>query len=103
MLFETKRFWKCPNCEATHVTNYEVPHTPMHLCPSVGVIAPYVMVNVTTNLRSYRHRVIYREDYINGEQGLVYQDGKPVMAVQTEREDGYDTIVFPGTATVRTE
>jgi hypothetical protein len=61
------------------------------------------MVNVTTNLKGVHHKVIYREDYVGQERGLVYKDGKPVMALQTEREDGYDTIVFPGTATVRTE
>ena len=53
---------------------------------------------------SAKVEVIEREDAVNGEQGLRYDDrGRPIMAVRTTRADGYDTVVFPGSATLSRE
>ena len=49
---------------------------------------------------SCKVEAIEREDVVGGEVGLRYDDrGRAIMAVRTTRADGYDTIVFPASAT----
>jgi hypothetical protein len=43
-------------------------------------------------------RTVEREDYIGGDLVQVHE-GRPIMAVVTEREDGQDVTVFAPTAT----
>jgi hypothetical protein len=89
------RSWVCPNCTLTDVTREARPHTRFHPCAGLkGLIAPMVeegtKVKVTAN---------EREDYIEGEDVQLSPDGRPVMNIVTEREDGSnDVMVFAPTA-----
>ena len=92
--------WQCPNCDMRAVSRESRPHSQMHTCPGLGgILAPMI-----TEGMSAKVEVIEREDAVNGEQGLRYDDrGRPIMAVRTTRADGYDTVVFPGSATLSRE
>ena len=92
--------WSCPNCEMRAVSHEARPHSQMHTCPGLGgILAPLVPEGTQCKVEA-----IEREDAVNGEQGLRYDDsGRPIMAVRTSRGDGYDTIVFPGSATISRE
>jgi hypothetical protein len=91
--------WECPTCGAQHVTHEARPHVPMHPCAGLaGFSVPYARVD-GTDLRGVVHRVIERGDYIGGEKVQLTGDGRPVMAVHTETEDGYDTHAYAPVAT----
>jgi hypothetical protein len=91
--------WQCPTCGLQHVTHEARPHTPMHPCRGLaGFLAPFAQVH-GNDLTGVTHRVVEREDYIAGERVQVDGDGRPVMAIHTERQDGYDTHVYAATAT----
>lgn len=95
-----ERYWDCPSCTAQHVTRIVRAHTPMHPCPgALGVLVPYTEAHPGRLLRPTdrrHHRIIHRGDYQGTERGLRFDtDGRPVMAVHTERPDGsHDTHVF---------
>lgn len=95
--------WACPSCPLLHVTREARPHTPLHPCRGHGgVMVPFVPArsNEGPARGSVRHVVVQRGDYVNGEQGLrVDANGRPVMAVVTERADGSnDCTIFAGCA-----
>lgn len=94
--------WACPSCHALHVTHEARPHTPLHPCRAFGgVMVPFVPArsNDGPARGSVRHVLVERGDYVNGERGLRYLDGRAVQAVITERADGSnDCHVFPGVA-----
>ena len=96
--------WECPNCGAQDVTRQHLPHSRMHPCPALrGMTAPFVEV-FPGGQRSQRSHVkaVVREDCI-GEDGVRFDgDGRPIMAVVTERPDGSnDVLVFAPTASSR--
>lgn len=97
-LLQAFQDWYCPNCPAQHVTHLAQPHAPFHQCPGLrGILAPYALAGTRCKVEA-----MTREDYVNGERGLRYDDdGRPVMAVLTVRDEGQDCTVYPGTATVR--
>lgn len=91
------RRWYCPNCPAEDRTQNAQPHTRFHPCPGLrGILAP--MVEVGTRAKVYARD---REDYVGSEIVTKDADGRPVMSVVTEREDGQDTAVFAPLATAR--
>jgi hypothetical protein len=45
------------------------------------------------------HRTVEREDWVGGELVQTDEDGRPVMAVVTVRDDGQDCTIFAPTAT----
>lgn len=97
--------WECPSCGQQDVTREARPHTRMHTCRKLGIIAPMVEVH-GTELRkhSVRHVVNEREDYVAGELVRRDAEGRPIMSIYTEREDGSnDCHVFAPTATNRQE
>lgn len=103
VLDPTKR-WECPSCGVQHVTHEARPHVPMHPCRSLrGILAPFVEVHgIELDRSRQRHVVVDREDYVAGELVRTDADGRPVMAVVTERADGSnDCHVFAPTATNR--
>jgi len=69
--------------------------TPMHNCRAVsGMSLPLIPKGSGADVR-----LVEREDYIGQERGLVMVGGRPVMAVETRRNDGSnDLTVFPGVA-----
>ena len=91
--------WECPNCDAAHVTTLADPHAPFHNCAGLsGLLAPYIAAGTKAKVEA-----VTRGDYVAGEQGLRYLNGRPVMSVVTTRDDGQDCTVFPGSATATEE
>ena len=91
--------WTCPNCPQTDVTHEAQPHTRFHTCAGLkGLTAP--MISAGTKAKVTAHE---REDYIGNEIVPLDGEGRPVMSVVTEREDGTDTTVFASTATAKAE
>ena len=91
--------WECPNCPATDVTREAEPHTRFHACAGLkGLTAPMVPAGTRAKVEA-----IERGDYLNGDHVTRDGDGRPVMAVETTRDDGNDVAVFApcATATVR--
>lgn len=102
LLDATKR-WHCPACEQLHETREHRPHTPFHGCPKLGILAPFVEFTGTEPDRSAARLVLIdREDYLGDEVVRTDVDGRPWMAVETQRADGStDRAVFVPTATNR--
>lgn len=99
-------YWMCPSCGRRHQTTELRVHSSLHECPALGgVIAPFIEVTGEDDpaLKSVRHKVIEREDYVGEETGVFHDEhGKAVMAVHTERADGsHDTHVFAPVASLR--
>jgi len=89
--------WTCPNCPLESVTHEAQPHTRYHTCPGLkGLTAPMVEAGTRAKVTA-----VEREDYIGNETVQLSPEGRPVMAVVTEREDGNDVTVFAPTATAR--
>ena len=70
----------------------------MHSCPALkGLMAPFV-----DDLQKARHVVKDRDDYVGNELVQTDNEGRPVMALVTERADGSnDCHVYAPTATTR--
>ena len=94
------RRWACPNCSFTDVTHEARPHTRYHTCPGLrGLTAPMVPAGSRVKVTA-----VEREDYVGTEQVQTDAEGRPVMAVVTERPDGSnDVTVFAPTANGRSE
>lgn len=87
--------WECPNCDLTDVTHEAQPHTRFHICPGLrGLNAPMVPAGTRCKVEA-----LEREDYINGDDVQYDGEGRPVMSVQTTRDDGTDLAVYAPTAT----
>lgn len=82
--------WECPNCDQKSVTHESRPHTQMHTCPGLKHLsAPMVPAG-------QRCKVVAREreDYV-GKEDLTYnEENRPIMAVETTRDEGNDVAVF---------
>ena len=91
------RRWYCPNCGRTSVTRELRPHTRFHTCPKIGMLtAPMLPEGVKAKVEAKE-----REDYVGNEVVQLNDEGRPVMAVTTTRDEGQDAIVFAPTATAR--
>lgn len=96
VLLQPTQRWVCPNCSLEQVTHESRPHSRFHQCPGLnGLTAP--MVPAGTKAKVTAHE---REDYIGNDQVQLHE-GRPVMSVVTERDDGQDVVVFAPTATAR--
>lgn len=92
------RDWYCPQCKKTERTNDDGTGTRFHVCPKMlGLSAPMVLAGVSAKLVLHE-----REDYVGKELvRLTPEQRRPVMNLQTVRDDGIDTIVYAPTATSR--
>ena len=91
--------WACPNCQQTAVTREGRPHSQFHACRGLaGMVAPLVEAGVRCKVEA-----VERGDYIGGEHVRLDGNGRPVMAVRTVRDDGYDTAVMAPLATIGQE
>jgi hypothetical protein len=93
--------WACPSCDTTYVTHQPGVHYPTHPCKGFsGLSTPFVEVfGHELKKNSVRHRVVEREDYIKHEKVFISPDGRPLMALLTERPDGSnDAQIFAPTA-----
>jgi hypothetical protein len=89
-ILKVRRDWYCPNCTQTDVTFRGDVHQQMHNCRGLkGLIAPLLERGTAAKVVARE-----REDYINGELVQYDPDGRPVMAVETVRDDGNDLIVL---------
>jgi hypothetical protein len=93
--------WECPSCGFQTVTRDPRPHMPTHPCPKYnGFSVPLVEVfGDALKKHSVRHVVKERDDYVGKEIVQLGPDGKPIMALITERADGSnDTRIYAPTA-----
>lgn len=98
MIVDTQRFWYCPNCDTKSVTTEAQPHTRFHSCSGMsGLTAPLVPAGIKAKVSAHE-----REDYVGSEKVFLH-DGRPVMSITTERDDGQDVVVFAPTATARAQ
>ncbi len=79
--------WECPRCKATDVTRGPKLNR-FHNCPAMGgLTAPMVEANTRVKVT-----IVEREDYV-GDETVTSVDGRPIMSVVTEREDGSNDVV----------
>lgn len=92
--------WECAHCNLKGVSRELVTKTPYHTCHGLkGVWAPMVLEE---HRRKTVVRTVVREDYVGNEVVTTDDDGRPIMAVETVREDGSnDVAVFAPCATTR--
>lgn len=103
-MIDTTRRWQCTACDLQHVTHEPRAHVPMHPCRKLaGILAPFTEVTgIELDRTAQRLVVVERDDYERNEILRRDANGRPVMAVRTERADGSnDTHVFAPTATNR--
>lgn len=87
--------WVCPNCPAELVVKSKLPHSPFHPCPGMrGLEAPMVPEGTKCKVEAKE-----REDYIGTETVTVNSEGRPIMSIETTRDDGKDVVVFAPCAT----
>ena len=97
--------WQCPSCGFRDVTSEIQPHTRMHSCPALADLT-VPMIQVTDELEPHeaRHVLVDRDDYIGTERVQLDGEGRPIMAVRTERSDGSnDTTIYAPVATVQSQ
>lgn len=91
------RGWECPSCDCTHTTTETRAHRPFHPCPGLrGLNVPMVPAGTRAE-----HRPHEREDYIGSDLVQTDGDGRPVMSVETIRDDGQDCTIFAPTVTAK--
>lgn len=102
VILDPTKKWGCPSCGGLHLTREARPHTPFHQCPALnGLTAPYVEIVHGSELdpRTVRHVPIDREDYVGSEDVQTDDNGRPIMALDTQRADGSnDRTVYAPTA-----
>lgn len=92
------RDWYCPSCGQTDQTRELEPHTRFHVCPRLRFMTvPFLEAGTKGKIELHE-----REDYIGDE--LVQRDpelGRPVMNMETTRDEGTDLRVYAPTAHAR--
>lgn len=87
-ILNPRREWACPNCSARDTTVEARPHTRYHTCPGLGGISAPMLSAQEVENRAVRVRAIEREDYAGRSTVETDENGKAIMAVETERPDG---------------
>ncbi|WP_432112852.1 hypothetical protein [Streptomyces sp. S1] len=89
-ILNSEQRWECPNCELTDITHEARPHTRFHTCRGLkGLTAPFVPAGTRCKVEA-----VEREDYI-GQEVVTYDgESRPIMRVETTREEGNDVAVF---------
>lgn len=82
--------WECPNCTSTDVTHEAQPHTRFHACRGLkGLTAPFIPAGTRCKVEA-----VEREDYIGKEVVTTDGENRPIMRVETTRDEGNDVVVF---------
>jgi hypothetical protein len=92
VVIDMDRNWQCNACGRLHVTkaSSEGVQTPMHQCVGLaGTWVPFVPANSNAVVK-----VEERQDYIGTDTVFHDANGRPIMAVYTEREDGQDCHIL---------
>jgi hypothetical protein len=88
------RKFECPNCTMRAVSR-DPTGTPFHPCKGLaGLNAPMVPEGLRCKVVANE-----REDYINGDVVQYNGEGRPIMNVETVRDDGTDLVVYAPCAT----
>lgn len=101
-LLTPETHWKCDarGCEQTAVTRQVGDHQRFHTCQgrdgTAGMTVPMTRVGVRCDVRA-----VERDDYIAGDDVQTNADGRPVMSVVIEREDGQDCAAYAPCATAK--
>lgn len=98
-----RRPWACPSCNL-RTTTVPGEATPYHPCAGLkGLAAPLVPCDSEGIVRGVRHVAVEREDYVGAEIVQYDTDGRPMMAVRTERYDGSNdcNVLLPTAQTWR--
>jgi len=92
--------WVCPNgCPTVDVTQRADVHQKVHQCSAMsGLMVPLVEMG-----QNVKVTVVEREDYLGDEVVTTDENGRPIMAVVTTRDDGEDRLVFAPLATGEAE
>jgi hypothetical protein len=92
------RLYSCPNCPKTLATTN--PKQPYHPCRGLrGLLAPFVPAGIRAKVET-----VERGDWVGRELVQVDGNGRPVMAIQTTRDDGIDcTVLAPCAFATRDE
>jgi hypothetical protein len=97
LLIDAYQDWACPNCHLSERTRPLPPNSSrMHSCPQLhGLTAPLVLEGTDCKVTA-----VERGDYLRDEEQRKGDNGRPYMAVITERADGTnDAHVFAPVAT----
>lgn len=95
MLLGAERLWRCPNCTLRARTTRPGAPLPFHACRGLrGLNAPLVPDGVRCKVEA-----VEREDYIGRELVTTDGEGRPIMRVETTRDEGNDVAVFAPCAT----
>jgi hypothetical protein len=87
--------WVCPSCKKTDRTPMQARAVRFHPCPKMyGLTTPMVRAGTAAKLVLNE-----REDYVGREMVRADDRGRPVMSINTVRDDGQDAVVFAPTAT----
>lgn len=88
--------WVCPNCPEEVVTRKGETNR-FHNCAAMkGLTSPMVPEGTRCEIRAHE-----REDYVGKETVTKDGDGRPVMAIETIRDDGNDLVMFAPCATTK--
>lgn len=99
VLLAPEQRWECVSCDSTEVTYLAEPHTRFHRCRGLlGLTTPYVPAGTKA-----KHVIREREDYVGKELVQTDGTGRPVLSVETWRDEGQDAAVFAPCAQMRTE
>jgi hypothetical protein len=95
-ILKPEQRWECPNCDLKDVTHESQPHTRMHNCAKFGgFTAPMVPEGTKAKVE-----LKVREDYV-GHQNVTYdENGRPISAVETTRNEGNDVAAFAPCASI---
>jgi hypothetical protein len=97
VLLAAEQRWSCPNCSLEDVTHLppDAVASRFHACRGLaGLTAPMVPAGTRCKVEA-----VGRDDYIGAEMVTRDRDGRPVMAVETTRDDGTDRAVYAPCAT----
>jgi hypothetical protein len=92
VMLRPEQRWECPNCTQTAVTHLppDAVASQFHPCRGLnGLTAPMVPAGTRAKVEA-----IERGDYIGAEHVTTDGEGRPVMAVETTRDDGTDRAVY---------
>lgn len=98
-LLDAHQDWHCPNCGRSDRTPMMPANAArFHDCPRLrGLVAPLVRAGTDCKVIA-----VERQDYLGREQQRTGDDGRPYMAVVTQRADGStDVAAFAAVATAR--
>lgn len=94
--------WQCPNCSLEDTTPAPPPGmvaSRFHACRGLrGLTAPMVPAGTRCKVEA-----VEREDYVGREMVTTDGEGRPVMRIQTTRDEGTDVAVYAPCATAGRE